>query len=307
MIDRSVMRNDVGFLRRRPHRNETPATFQLSEPSFGKLNFDRPDRRSTTAEPQILRRPAPLDMTTRENAPSKISFDRPSRHPAQPPTSSLSLSRASTAESSSKPAQSDSGVSGLSLGGTTRTAGEKVYIAPKNPGSRSSLSLRPPMDAELPKHSVPYFRSNTELSLDKPAVRLDFRQSAIGSITITGPQAFAWEMQNKLGGIMTIDGKGDSPVEPPLFGGRRIIEFHKGDVVIGIRHAARIRRAVFASHSTDLRVKLYDGSEIFMPSGAGDNVLLLSRIGHELEFRMEAIHSYDLLGVFSIKASQVIF
>lgn len=287
MIDRTAMRHDVGFLRRRPHKpasqgaSATPSTNSTS----GKLNFDRPDRQKSSSP----------------SAPQQTPLARPN-------TSSgggLNLSRSTPQVPAAQASQAPSGASQLSMGGETRTPEQKVYIAPKNAGSRSSLSLRPPMDAELPKHSVPYFHNNTELSLGKPAVRLDFRQSAIGSMTVMGPQAFAWEMQNRLGGISTFNSQGNSPVEPPLFGGRRVIEFHKGNVIIGLRHASQIRRVVLASQSTDLRVKLYDGSEIFMPSEQGKNVLLLSRIGHELELRMEAIHSYDLLGVFAIKASQV--
>lgn len=297
MIDRTVMRTDVGFLRRRPHKTDTQASRSAaaSTPEPRKINFDRPGRKpQTSTAPQT----GSLNLSTRN----------PSSPPAQPVKASgggLNLSRPEPQVSAPQPSQAPSGVSGLSLGGSARTAEQKVFIAPKNAGSRSSLSLRPPMDAELPKHSVPYFHNNTELSLDKPAVRLDFRQSAIGSMVIAGPQAFAWEMQNRLGGIVTFDSKGNSPVEPPLVGGRRIIEFYKGNVIVGLRHASRIRRIVFASQTTDLRIKLYDGSEIFMPSEQGKNVLLLTRIGHELEFRMEAIHSYDLLGTFSIKASQV--
>lgn len=285
MIDRTVMRNDVGFLRRRPHKteNSVTSTSSTSHAEPRKLSFDRPDRRKSTASPQVA----------------------PPQRPTTPSGGGLSLSRPDTQASSPKPSQAPSGVSSLSLGGTDRTPEQKVYIAPKNAGSRSSLSLRPPMDAELPKHSVPYFYNNTELSLDKPVVRLDFRQSAIGSMTIVGPQAFAWEMQNRLGGIQTFNGQGNSPIEPPSAGGRKIIEFHKGNVIVGLRHASKIRRVVFASQAADLRVKLHDGSEIFMPSEQGKNVLLLSRIGHELEIRMEAIHSFDLLGTFSIKASQV--
>lgn len=284
-LDMTTPRTDVAFLRRRPHRpvaaSTAPAT---SSATGGGLKLSGPSTASTEAPKHD---PAP---TT-----GKISFDRPDRAKTTAPapaTGGLSLRPASS------PAPAGGG---LSL--KPEPAGKVQSSHGKSTGS--SLSLRPKMDADLPKHSVPYFHNNLELSLDNPVVRLDFRQSGIGSLVIEGAQAFAWETSDKQGGLQVIGGNGSTEIEPPSFGRRKLVEFQDNDVIIGLRHAKNMRRIVVASQVSDLKVKMYDGSEIFMPSDAGKNVLLLTRIGHEIECRLEKVDSIDLLGVFAIKASHV--
>jgi hypothetical protein len=170
---------------------------------------------------------------------------------------------------------------------------------------RNSLSIRPKMDADLPKHSVPYFHDNTELSLDKPVVRLDSRQSGIGSLVIYGAQAFAWETKDMQGGLQVSLSENSSDIDPPTFGNRKLAEFVGDEVVIGLRHAHKLRRLVVASQVSDLKLTMYDGSEIYMPSDGGNNVMLISRIGHEIEVRMEKVDTLEIWDVFSIKLSHV--
>lgn len=311
-IDRDKTRDDIAFLRRRPHRPESVSNAsESSQPTTGGLNLARPSGTSTASTGGLSLGTSPANSTP---AP-KLSFDRPNRHPStgsvpisQPTTGGLSLSRPAEPApttgglSMSRPSNSTPSTGSLSLGPSTGStpaqSGSKVSL-------RSSLSLRPKMDSELPKHSVPYFHDNTELSLDSPVVRLDFRQSGIGSLVIYGAQAFAWETKDMQGGLQVSLSENSSDIEPPSFGNRKLAEFVGDEVVVGLRHAHKLRRLVIASQVSDLKLTMYDGSEIYMPSDGGNNVMLISRIGHELEVRMEKIDSLELWEVFSIKLSHV--
>lgn len=276
-MDRTKQRNDITFLRRRP---KAPST-------------------------------TPTVATTGSNAPtasggSKLSFERP-RKPAQasgglnlsnlqPTTPVVSTSPAPAAVQPSRKLEFRQS--------STPSASPTPTSTPK--AKRSSLSLRPKMDAELPKHSIPYFRNNLELSLENPAIRLDSRQSGIGSLIIEGAQAFAWETVSGHGGLQINKGTASSAVEPPSFGRRKVAEFINDEIIVGLRHGSNLRRLIVASSNDNLRLKLHDKSEIFMPVDAGNNVMLISRIGHEFEIRMEKIDTHDIVGTFSVKMSHVI-
>jgi hypothetical protein len=152
--------------------------------------------------------------------------------------------------------------------------------------------------------TVPYFQKNVELTLDEPVVRFDYRQSAIGSLTIDGAQAFAWETTDKMGGL-EVNGGISTDIKPPKYGNRQLVEFVDDSVVLGLRHFRQLRRLVVASQEDNLTVNLYGGSKVVIDSDGGNNVLLISRIDNELECRIEKIDSVDLLDVFGIKVSKV--
>lgn len=155
-----------------------------------------------------------------------------------------------------------------------------------------------------PVTQVPYLHNNTELSLLEPAVRMDFRQSAIGSLIITGAQAFVWETNTKAAG-MEINGGQSSAVHPPKFGNRSLAEFQDGKIIVGLRHFNELRRLIIGSQANNLVVELYDGTKIAMPTENGNNVLLISRINNELECRMEKIDTLDIAPAFGIRISQI--
>lgn len=317
-LDRNQMRNDLPFLRRRAKRPESVSNATSSvQTTTGGLNLVRPSASSGSASG----RPSTGNQPPSPQSSGRISFDRPGRAtntsptPAVAPSASggLSLSRPSSSATSApsvgsglslgRPSSSAPSAGGLSLGVQT---GSTAAVHPaKKHSTRSSLSLRPQMDADLPKHSVPYFRNNTELSLESPVVRLDFRQSGIGSLVIKGAQAFAWETTDMQGGLQVCVAANSSAVAPPSFGNRKLAEFVGDDVIIGLRHAANLRRIVVASQVNDLKLTMYDGSVIYMPSDGGKNVMLISRVGHELEVRLEKVDSIDICEVFSIKVSNV--
>jgi hypothetical protein len=77
-------------------------------------------------------------------------------------------------------------------GGLSLKRPDRETSAPTNTTSvRSSTNLAMGAKAQRVIPTVPYFQKNVELTLDEPVVRFDYRQSAIGSLTIDGAQAFA--------------------------------------------------------------------------------------------------------------------
>lgn len=191
-----------------------------------------------------------------------------------------------------------------------RSAAPKVesevaaLTAPETPVAVKQRSVR--QRPESHNLRTPVFHGNTELSLKNPVVRLDKIQSGIGSMSITGAQAFAWEDEKLLSGIKVMGGVGDSVVEPPMYGNRSLVEFEDGKVIMNMRHSHKMRRLVVASASSDLYVNLYDGSQIFAPMDFGNNALVIYRVGNEFEMRLEKINTTDLLAAFGIIPSQVV-
>lgn len=222
---------------------------------------------------------------------------------AEPRTGGLSLSRpdrqpeSHTAAPAATPAVAGGG---LSLKRPDRET--STPASGNNASGGTNLAMGAKAQRVLP--TVPYFQKNIELTLDEPVVRFDYRQSAIGSLTIDGAQAFAWETTDKLGGL-EVNGGVSTDIKPPKYGNRQLVEFVDDTVVLGLRHFRELRRLVVASQESDLTVNLYGGSKVVIDSDGGNNVLLISRIDNELECRIEKIDSVDLLGVFGIKVSKV--
>lgn len=308
-LDRTKPRTDVAFLRRRPHSPESVSKATATPvATTGGLSLSGASAGGSGATSGISLRREPSTSNNPAPTTGKINLnraDRPKSSNPAPATGSINLSRSDRSTQTS-PAPTTGGLSLRPATAGTQESSKPAGVQSSHGRSTgSSLSLRPKMDADLPKHSVPYFHNNLELSLDSPVIRLDFRQSGIGSLVIEGAQAFAWETADRQGGLQVIGGEGSTDIKPPSVGNRPLAEFQDEDIVIGLRHADKIRRIVIASQTSDLKVRMYDGSEIFMPSDGGNNVLLLTRIGHEIECRMEKIDSIELLDVFAIKISHV--
>lgn len=170
---------------------------------------------------------------------------------------------------------------------------------------RATRPVRHAPNADLPKLNTPVFHGNTEMSLHNPVVRLDYRQSAIGSMVIRNAEAFSWEMDDLLSGLQVNSGQGSTAIEPRSFKNRKIAEFVDSEIIINLRHGKSLRRFIAASTKDDLFIELYDGSEIFIPMERGKNAMLMYRVGNEFEIRLEHIESTDLLNVFGIIPSQI--
>lgn len=181
-------------------------------------------------------------------------------------------------------AQSSSASNSLSLGSSS-----SLSLS----GSDGSGSVAPEKQISL----VPVLDGKTILSPEHPVVRLNPLQSAIGSLIISNAEAFAWEGLDGYGSLVL---NGD-PSPAPVFNGRKLVEFHKGDIVLGLRHFKQFRRLIAGTRHGSMKVSLYDGSEIAASGDNGDNALLFYRIGNEIEVRLEVIKSTDIINVFGIQ------
>lgn len=281
-LNKSASRPDIGYLRRRPKAGENTAVADSPAVSTntGGLSLGRPDRaaQSHTSAPAVSTNTGGLSLSLGRR-PDRESQSTPSSPATTAPVSmggGLSLKRPDRETSAPSSGNSSGSVTNLAMGAKARRV--------------------------IP--TVPYFQKNVELTLDEPVVRFDYRQSAIGSMTIDGAQAFAWETTEGMGGL-EVNGGTSTDIKPPAYGNRQLVEFVDDTVVLGLRHFRQLRRLVVASQEDNLTVNLYGGSKVVIDSDGGNNVLLISRIDNELECRIEKIDTVDLLDVFGIKVSKV--
>jgi len=153
--------------------------------------------------------------------------------------------------------------------------------------------------AVKPKPSV---TERTVLTLDEPVVRLNSRQSAIGSLVASGVTVYGWETAERRNGLVRTPVAGQQQLhkyEVPLFGNRALIEFFKGDVIVSLRYFKKLRRLVLGAESGVITIKLLDGNTIALDTNGGKNVAYLSVIGNVIEVRIEELIT-DIDGTFSI-------
>ena len=134
--------------------------------------------------------------------------------------------------------------------------GETVAAPPAR--APSSLSLgRGGAAQQLPNVQVAAVRrvdGRAILSADVPAVTLDRRQSAIGSIAFDlfggqgGVLSCAWELVDGEAGL--VSAALDVRVSPQ-FGRRPIVELRKAQLIVGLRHLRSLRRLLLLAGGLD--------------------------------------------------------
>lgn len=173
----------------------------------------------------------------------------------------------------------------------------KYVDMPASEQKKTSLKFN---NTPLKTSNVPPFKAvegKVILTLEEPVIRLNNYQSAIGSLVIKNATMFAWEGYDGYGNLI----KPDDASDAPMYGNRPLAEFHKGDIVVGLRHSQHLRRLIVGKGTDYIRVNLYDGSEIIADAHNGDNVLILSRVGQKIEIRLENIHGADIIQTFSVR------
>ncbi|NUJ88287.1 hypothetical protein HOW07_09725 [Plantibacter sp. MCCC 1A11337] len=191
------------------------------------------------------------------------------------PSTSAAAPPASVASAASAPS------TGLSLGGSSSTA-------PAAPSARPATT-----PAAAPTTPQPFPAPTAEevrvLDDETPLVRLDPRQSAIGSLIVGGATAIVWETVELVTGVATADGVDGTPVTTP--GNRPLLGFDGGDAILALRHVHLIRRALFVGTAgRPLTVQLFDGESFAAADETGAApVVSLLRIGSRLELRLEPL------------------
>lgn len=164
------------------------------------------------------------------------------------------------------------------------------------PTKKFSITLSGNVEKKEFKPTHPRLTKNMVLDLENPVVRLNNRQSAIGSLTIDGATKFAWNADG-LHGTETLT---QEDVHIPRYNNRKIIQFYKSSVVIGMRHFKKLRRVVVWGNVKDLVLKTHDGIVLTVRSDGGNNALYLSRVGNEIEIRCETIENKNFNTTFNI-------
>lgn len=164
------------------------------------------------------------------------------------------------------------------------------------------LKLNAPEDA-VPVVEKPKAQGRITLNLEHPVVRLNTRQSAIGSIVIEGADNLGWEAQGQSG---LVSAANPTANQAPSFGNRKLVEFYKSEVVIGLRHVNKLRRVIVGnSQGGVLKLELLDGAVILLDTENGKNVLTIYRLNNVLEIRAEKLETDSISSTFSIVNSSL--
>ena len=176
---------------------------------------------------------------------------------------------------------------GLTLGASQAPTPSTRVPEDAKPGSRPT---RTPDTSER-LFPAPDFVSVRELGDANPVVRLNARQSAIGSLLVAGVRSVAWEDQNLTTGAHHADGhKAGTAVVTP--GNRPLATVQDGAGIVSLRHVRLTRRLLFVAGETPLTVGVFDGgaAAVAARNDAGlRSVLYVVRVGAVLELRAEFV------------------
>ncbi len=151
-----------------------------------------------------------------------------------------------------------------------------------------------------PVEGMPAVSGRTVLSAEAPAVVLNRRQSAIGSMEIklggTGLLAVAWELTDTSSGVVHHQNR----AAPPR-GGRPVVEYVGTRVLVALRHVHQVRRLLVIADQrepgqpTRLVVSLYGASGLdcsFVPGEPTIVGLAVYQVRGQLVLRREDGHAF---------------
>lgn len=122
-------------------------------------------------------------------------------------------------------------------------------------------------------------------------LRLNARESAVGSLIVSGATTAVWEDADRVTGSVTVTG--ESAGTPVMTSGNRpLVGFDEADAVVSLRHVREIGRALFIPRGAHpLGVQIFDGSTVITAPGDDSRmfVLYLLRIDNLVELRAEPV------------------
>lgn len=130
-----------------------------------------------------------------------------------------------------------------------------------------------------------------ELGVHEPVLRLNPRESAVGSLIVSGVTSMVWEATDLTTGWAAADGTGGGSWVTTS-GNRPLVGFDDTDALVTLRHVGELRRAIFfGDGSRPIGVQLFDGSHFTLTINDGPEVFALSviRVGRVLELRAEPL------------------
>ena len=144
--------------------------------------------------------------------------------------------------------------------------------------------------ASLP-FAAPTIDDVRELGTAEPVLRLNARESAIGSLIVSGADVAVWEDSDRVTGSATAAGDtAGTPVETS--GNRPLVGFDEADALVSLRHVRRLRRALFIARGPHtLGVQIFDGSTVTVAPGDGSRTFVLSllTVSNLIELRAEPV------------------
>lgn len=173
--------------------------------------------------------------------------------------------------------------------------------AVQSPAAGLDLSSRRPVaersrtpqsaTVEARLYPAPAFGGLRQLSASTAVVRLNPRQSGIGSLFVTGARGTAWEGEDLTTGAQSVHRE---QIGTPIAtaGNRPLVSFVNRDAVVVLRHVRRLRRALFIGAGGTMTAQTFDGSAIAVQGTLGPGqrtVLTATRIGALLELRAESV------------------
>jgi hypothetical protein len=271
-LNSSTTRGDIAYLRRRvkplpstPIRDAGPAVVGGDEPTGLVLGPGaHPIRRGPKRDEPAVTAPAPAPPS------AGLSLGAPASAPA--PSAGLSLGSPAPASA------------GLSLG---TPAAPSAGLSLGSPPPAASAARPPAAPAGPQPFPAPTIDEVRELGDDDPVLRLNARESAVGSLIVAGAATVVWEDWDGVTGSATADG-GTSGTPVKTSGNRPLVGYDESDAVVSLRHVRELRRGLFIGRGgTPLGAQIFDGSTFTVAPGDGNRmfVLYLLRIGSLVELR----------------------
>jgi hypothetical protein len=237
-----------------------------------------------------------LDYLSRRRKPAQQESPRPlspgtaaAPDPAAPGSGGLTLA----APTPPAPGSAAPGSGGLTLRAASSRPGPPAP-APASPTQTSTTpapASRRTITVPERVFPAPAFGSVRQLDEANPVVRLDARQSAIGSLLVVGARSVAWEDTHRTTGARHTEGHmAGTPVITP--GNRPLADMQDSSGIISLRHVRLLRRALFIAGETPLTIGVFDGAAAAVAPRNDDGsrtVLYVSRIGAVLELRAEYV------------------
>lgn len=159
------------------------------------------------------------------------------------------------------------------------------------PGAVRPSAPAQPQTPESRLYPAPAFGALHQLTAGDAVVRLNPRQSGIGSLFVTGARGTAWEGEDRTTGAQSVHREQIGTLIPTP-GNRPLVGFVNRDAVVVLRHVRRLRRALFIGAGGTMTVQTFDGSAIAVQGTLGPGqrtVLTATRIGALLELRAESV------------------
>ena len=129
------------------------------------------------------------------------------------------------------------------------------------------------------------------MGVGQPVLRLNARESAVGSLIVSGVDVAVWEDSDRVTGSATA--AGDTAGTPVVTRGNRpLVGFDESDAIVSLRHVRRLRRALFIARGPHtLGVQIFDGSTVTVARGDASRTFVLSllTVNNLIELRAEPV------------------